>query len=256
MNSNIITNISNWLNSYLIYNNLKSFIVGVSGGVDSALVSTLCAMTGKPVHLLNIPIESKASNTSLSSKHCNWLKSKYSNVSVHEIDLTETYKVLQLSVTDDLPRNELACANTKSRLRMVLLYQYATSLSGLVVGTGNKIEDFGVGFFTKYGDGGVDISPIGDLTKTQVRALCRELGVLQEILDAAPTDGLWNDDRTDEGQLGASYEELERAMDYIDNNKSHQLSTREEEVVTIFLRHRVKNKHKMQQVPIFHLEAV
>jgi NAD+ synthase len=150
-----------------------------------------------------------------------------------------------------LNKNGLASANTKSRLRMVLLYHYATSLNGLVVGTGNKIEDFGVGFFTKYGDGGVDISPIADLTKTQVRACARSLEIPIEIINATPTDGLWDDSRTDESQIGASYEELEWAMDYIDTNQTYILNERQKVVVDIFLGFRNKNKHKINPIPVF-----
>jgi len=243
-------NIVGWLNTYSDSCGLKTFIIGVSGGIDSALVSTLCALTGKPTHVLNIPIKSMEKNTALSKLQCDWLSTRFKNVTVHDIDLSNTFDSF-ISSINDLNKNGLASANTKSRLRMVLLYHYATSLNGLVVGTGNKIEDFGVGFFTKYGDGGVDISPIADLTKTQVRACARSLEIPIEIINATPTDGLWDDSRTDESQIGASYEELEWAMDYIDTNQTYILNERQKVVVDIFLGFRNKNKHKINPIPVF-----
>ena len=254
MNKIICDKISRWLLSYLQDNSLSSFIVGVSGGIDSAVVSTLCAKTGKPTIVLNIPINSRQSNTVLSTKHCNWLAQTFSNVISHNIDLSSVYKNFTETISGVIETNELALANTKSRLRMVLLYQFATTFNGIVVGTGNKIEDFGVGFYTKYGDGGVDISPIADLTKSQVRQLADLLGVDREIIAAPPTDGLWEDSRTDEEQIGASYEELEWAMDYIDNNRAGDLSARQKEVLNIFTGYKNKNLHKMKPIPIFILE--
>lgn len=246
-------NISNWLKNYLISNNLKTFVIGVSGGIDSAVVSTLCAKTNLPVIVLNIPILSKDVNTDLSEKHCNWLTDNFKNVKYYKIDLSSVYNAfydktkLELSID-----NKLANANTKSRLRMITLYHVATEHNGLVVGTGNKIEDFGVGFFTKYGDGGVDISPIADLLKTDVRELAKSLNVIPEIIVAPPTDGLWDDDRTDEQQIGASYEELEWAMHNIDT-KVEKLTSRQKQVIKIYTDYNKKNKHKMVSIPIYKL---
>ena len=244
-------NIEKWLIDYLDSSGLECFIVGVSGGVDSALVSTLCARTGKPTYVFNIPIRSTDSNTGLSTQQCSWLESTYSNVKGELVDLTETYNVYRSDMLGRLEDNGLAYANTKSRLRMILLYHYATTLKGLVVGTGNKVEDFGVGFYTKYGDGGVDLSPIADLTKTQVRALASHVGVSEDILTAPPTDGLWEDSRTDEEQIGASYEELEWAMDYVDNNRDHEITPRQQEVIEVFLGYRRRNTHKMIPIPVY-----
>jgi len=251
MNNKLSESISNWLLDYLDASGLSTFIVGVSGGVDSAVVSTLCANTGRPVIVLNIPIHSKDNNTDLSQAHCDWLVENYKNVRAETVDLTPAYDAYASTVLSHINKNDLAFANSKSRLRMVLLYQYATTFHGLVVGTGNKVEDFGVGFYTKYGDGGVDLSPIADLTKTDVRALAEILRVSQDILDAPPTDGLWEDSRTDEAQIGASYEELEWAMDYVDNNKTDPLDDRQSKVIEIFLGFRKNNSHKMLPIPIF-----
>lgn len=248
----VVKNIGNWLNGYSKNCGLETFVVGVSGGIDSALVSTLCAATGMTTHVFNIPIKSAEKNTALSTLQCNWLTSQYPNVVVHNVELSDVYDTFMTSITD-VDKNNLACANTKSRLRMVLLYHYATTLRGLVVGTGNKIEDYGVGFFTKYGDGGVDLSPIADLTKTEVRECARILGVPVEIINAPPTDGLWDDGRTDESQIGASYEELEWAMDYVDSAKTYALSARQQEVINIFLGFRNRNSHKINPIPVYKL---
>ena len=254
MNSKVSESISNWLIDYLDASGLSTFIVGVSGGVDSAVVSTLCANTGRPVIVLNIPIHSRNDNTSLSQSHCDWLVENYENVRAETVDLTSTYDVYASTVISHINQNDLAFANSKSRLRMILLYQYATTFQGLVVGTGNKVEDFGVGFYTKYGDGGVDLSPIADLTKTDVRALAGLLGISQDILDAPPTDGLWEDSRTDEEQIGASYEELEWAMDYVDNKGIVSPTKRQEIVLKIFMDYHNKNKHKMMPIPVYKLD--
>ena len=248
----VVKQIADWLSEYSKSSGLGVYIVGVSGGIDSALVSTLCASTGRQTHVFNIPIKSSEKNTALSTLQCNWLAANYDNVIVHDINLTDTYHTFVDSIKD-IGKNDLACANTKSRLRMILLYHYATSLNGLVVGTGNKIEDYGVGFFTKYGDGGVDISPIADLTKTQVRECARLLGVPQEIINAPPTDGLWDDNRTDENQIGATYEELEWAMDYVDSKQTYKVSERQAVVLDIFLKYRNRNKHKIIPIPTYKL---
>tara|TARA_R110000824_G_scaffold144844_1_gene312941 strand:- start:9970 stop:10743 length:774 start_codon:yes stop_codon:yes gene_type:complete len=247
------TSIEHWLTDYLESSGLECFIIGVSGGIDSALVSTLCARTGKPTYIFNIPIRSEEKNTSLSSLQCEWLENTYSNVKSELIDLTETYNTYRANMLSLLEDNGLAYANTKARLRMILLYHYATTLNGLVVGTGNKVEDFGVGFYTKYGDGGVDLSPIADLTKTQVCAVAEYLGVSEAILTAPPTDGLWEDSRTDEEQIGASYEELEWAMDYLDNQRTENITARQQEVIEVFLGYRNRNNHKMVPIPVYQI---
>jgi len=190
-----------------------------------------------------MPLNSKEGNTELSDLHAYQLVEKYSNVTLVNVDLSETYETLMFHVDDTFTGNQLANANTKSRLRMVTLYQIAGSVGGIVVGTGNKVEDYGVGFFTKYGDGGVDIAPIADIYKTQVWELGRHLGVDERIVDAIPTDGLWEDGRTDEGQLGASYEQLEEAMEHGTGP-----------AVDILDEYNRKNKHKMEPIPTFTLE--
>ena len=235
--------IDRWLKDYYYMYAIKAFVVGVSGGIDSAVVSTLCAKTELPTYVLTMPLHSKEDNTELSDLHAYQLVEKYSNVTLVNVDLSETYETLMFHVDDTFTGNELANANTKSRLRMVTLYQIAGSVGGIVVGTGNKVEDYGVGFFTKYGDGGVDIAPIADIYKTQVWGLGKYLGVDERIIDAIPTDGLWDDGRTDEGQLGASYEELEEAMEY-----------RRGPAVDILDEYNRKNKHKMEPIPTFKLE--
>ena len=231
-----------WIKDYADSNGIKSLVVGVSGGIDSAVVSTLCAETGLPTYALTMPLLSKKENTALSDGHALGLVNRYSNVTNVNVDLTETYKVFNLFVDDTFTKNELANANTKSRLRMVTLYQVAGSVGGIVVGTGNKVEDYGVGFYTKYGDGGVDIAPIADLYKTEVRELGSYLRVRREIIDAKPTDGLWEDGRSDEDQIGATYAELEEAMENGTGN-----------AVDILSRFNRKNKHKMQPIPTFKL---
>lgn len=238
--------ISNWLSEYLINNNLENFIIGISGGIDSALVSTLCAQTGKKTIVLSMPIHQSPDQLQRAHNHIQWLKQNYSNVESFELDLTNTFETFKSLFKI---KNNLALANSRSRLRMTTLYQIAGMHKGLVVGTGNKIEDFGVGFFTKYGDGGVDISPIADLTKTDVRQMSKKLGVSQDIILAKPTDGLWEDDRTDEDQLGASYPELEWAMEFKGDENS--LSEKQKEILAIYRKFNNQNKHKMEIIPIF-----
>jgi len=238
--------ISNWLKNYLESNNLECFIIGISGGIDSALTSTLCAQTGKKTIVVSMPIYQAPEQLERVNNHINWLKSKYSNVESLEIELTNTFETFKSLFPTE---NKLALANSRSRLRMVTLYQLSTTYKGIVVGTGNKVEDFAVGFFTKYGDGGVDISPIGDLTKTEVGELAKELGIIEEILIAKPTDGLWDDDRTDEDQMGATYEELEWAMGFDKNPE--ELFGRMKEVYYIYKTLNQQNKHKMVEIPIF-----
>ncbi|MEM9424864.1 MAG: NAD(+) synthase [Spirochaetota bacterium] len=247
--------ISLWLRSYLQNSGLRCFVVGVSGGIDSAVVSQLAAQTSLPVFVLNLPIHSTSENSRLATLHCCALSRRFPNVSYREQDFTVAYdafmQVAESKETESEARG-LAAANAKSRLRMMALYHVAARNRGLVVGTGNKIEDFGVGFFTKYGDGGVDISPIADLTKTQVRHLGQALGVSPEIIAAAPTDGLWEDDRNDEQQLGASYEELEWAMSAEEQGWVPS-NGREREVLEIYRRFHRKNLHKMCEIPVFRL---
>ena len=243
--------IASWLKDYAQKAKTNCFVVGVSGGIDSAGTSTLCAMTGIDTHVVNIPIRSKAKNTSLSEMHCHWLKRAFPNVRSNFVDASAAFRAFE-EVFDELEiQDSLASANSKSRMRMMVLYHLAAAQNGLVVGTGNKVEDFGVGFYTKYGDGGVDISPIADLTKTEVRQLASDLGINQEILDAPPTDGLWEDSRTDEEQIGASYEELEWAMRHLESGTEQRLSVRQQEVLKIYLGFHTKNKHKMDPIPVF-----
>ena len=254
MNYNKCEEISIWLNEYLKSSGMQCFVIGVSGGVDSAVASTLAAMTGVKTLVVNIPIQSTEKNTSLSTQHCEWLCSKFSNVESFYIEATDAYTSFEECMNSHGFKSNLSKANSKSRMRMMALYYIASANRGLVVGTGNKVEDFGVGFYTKYGDGGVDISPIADLTKTQVRLAAKSLGISQSILDAPPTDGLWEDSRSDEEQIGASYEELEWAMDYIDNNKSTSTTNREKEVLKIFESFRNQNRHKMVEIPVYQME--
>ncbi len=208
-----ITYISNWIKDYAISINKNqiTLVIGVSGGVDSALTSILCARTGLKTIAVSMPIKQNSSQHDLSLRHLEFLEQNYPNVETKLIELDNVFKTFQSTMQNF--DSELAFANSRSRLRMVTLYQIAQSNNGIVVGTGNKVEDFGVGFYTKYGDGGVDISPIADCTKTEVWELAEEIGVIKDIISAAPTDGLWDDSRNDENQLGLSYKQLEEAME-------------------------------------------
>jgi len=250
----LANDIVRWLTAYVREAGLNGYIVGVSGGIDSAVVSTLCAKSGLPTYVLNIPINSSPENTELSNLQCRWFGDNFDNVEKLVFDLTPVLQELEgvLDCNQETAHTQLARANSKSRLRMVALYHVATIKEGLVVGTGNKVEDFGVGFFTKYGDGGVDISPIADLTKTEVRALGEHLGVPSSVLRAPPTDGLWEDSRSDEDQLGASYEELEWAMKVTASPEPPRaLSKREEEILRIYEGFHKRNKHKMLPIPVY-----
>ena len=240
--------ITNWLKDYAIENNMESFVVGVSGGIDSAVSSTLAARTGMKTYVLIMPIYQNREETSRGNEHCKWLHEKYPNVEMIPVELSDVYDTYRNSVPSKFD-NELALANTRARIRMTTLYMVAGSTKGLVVGTGNKVEDFGVGFYTKYGDGGVDISPIGDLMKSEVYELAKDLGVVHSIIDAQPTDGLWGDGRNDEDQIGATYDELEWAMEF--NGDVDDCSEREKEVLKIYNYFNNKNKHKMISIPIF-----
>ena len=231
--------ISNWIKTYVdqMPTKAESLVIGISGGIDSSVSSTLSAMTGLKTIVLSMPIRQKDHQHDLSLKHQNWLAKKFTNVQAHTISLDKLFETF--SSTLNKFDNEHGFANSRARLRMTTLYQVAAANNGIVVGTGNKVEDFGVGFYTKYGDGGVDISPIADCNKTEVWELGKELGILKEIIDAPPTDGLWDDGRTDEGQLGFSYENLEDAMANPDSPHKAQ-----------FEKIRKQNLHKMDPIPV------
>ena len=240
--------ISDWLKEYLEDNNLDTFVIGISGGIDSAVTSALCAQTGKRTIALTMPIHQDPDETNRGKQHIQWLKNNYKEVQDLHINLTNTYEKLKGAVPIEF-QSDLSLANTRARIRMSTLYMIAGSCKGLVVGTGNKIEDFGVGFFTKYGDGGVDISPIADLMKSEVYDLGREIGIIEEIIKAKPTDGLWNDGRTDEDQLGVSYDELEWAMNC--NADKTSLNKMQSNILNVYEKHRKANIHKMKKIPVF-----
>ena len=231
--------ISNWIKDYV--NNMprkaETLVIGISGGIDSSVSSTLSAMTGLKTIVLSMPIKQKSYQHDLSLKHQDWLVKNFKNVEAHTINLDELFLAFSSSLSKF--DNEHGMANSRARLRMTTLYQVAAANKGIVVGTGNKVEDFGVGFYTKYGDGGVDISPIADCNKTEVWELGRELKILDDIINAAPTDGLWDDGRTDEGQLGLSYKEIEEAMD----NKNSKNRDK-------YIQIRKANLHKMEPIPV------
>ena len=231
--------IIDWIDSYCKNTsyNPKSLVVGISGGIDSAVVSALCALTGRKTIALSMPINQIKSQHNLSVKHGDWLSSKYKNVEYKLVELEKVFQSFEKTLYEF--NNQHGFANSRARLRMATLYQVAAANSGIVVGTGNKVEDFGVGFYTKYGDGGVDISPIADCTKTQVWELGKHLGILKEIIEADPTDGLWNDGRNDLDQLGMSYKELEKAM--INENDPKYKK---------YLEIRKKNLHKINPIPV------
>ncbi|MEC8611971.1 MAG: NAD(+) synthase [Bacteroidota bacterium] len=241
--------ITNWIEDYINKSESKGIVVGVSGGVDSALTSTLCAETGHNILCLEMPIYQNKDQVSRSKKHIDWLMSKYPNVTSKQIELNDTFESFVNSLPDNSSdKHELSLANTRSRLRMVTLYYFSALNNYIVAGTGNKVEDFGIGFYTKYGDGGVDISPIADLLKSEVFTLAKFHNIIDEIIEAEPNDGLWNDNRSDEEQIGASYEEIEDAM--MNFNKSDNLSKREKEVLDIFNSFHKTNKHKMDPIPV------
>ena len=237
----VITHIVEWLKTYATNANVNGFVVGVSGGVDSAVTSTLCAMTGLEVMCLEMPIHQAESHVSRAQEHISQLKNRFPNVQSTRVDLTPVFENFKSEINLDGSTStvDMALANSRARLRMTTLYYYAGLLGKLVAGTGNKVEDFGVGFYTKYGDGGVDISPIADCNKSEVWEIGKELGILNEIIEAAPTDGLWDDGRTDEGQLGLKYHELEEAMDNPNSSNRAKYETI-----------RKQNLHKMEPIPV------
>lgn len=249
----VIDHIVNWLRDYATKANIKGFTIGISGGIDSAVTSTLCAKTGLELLCLEMPIHQAANQIDRASRHIDWLQSNFDSVARQEVQLTPVFDSLVASLPSVENEEErfMSLANTRARLRMTTLYYFAALKGYLVAGTGNKVEDFGVGFFTKYGDGGVDLSPIADLLKTEVYEIAKFLGVNEEIIQAAPTDGLWGDDRTDEDQIGASYPELEWAMKMKDLGKTvDEFNGRDKEVFTIFSRYNNANYHKMVPIPV------
>ena len=241
--------ITNWIGDYVkkMPRSAKSLVIGVSGGIDSSVSSTLSAMTGLRTIVLSMPIKQKSAQHDLSLKHQEWLKQNFKNVEGITIELDSLFSTFENTLKDF---NSLhGMANSRARLRMTTLYQVAAANNGIVVGTGNKVEDFGVGFYTKYGDGGVDISPIADLMKSEVYKLGQSLGVIDSIMKAKPTDGLWDDDRTDEDQLGVSYDQLEWAMNFKGDQSS--LTENQKNTLLIYKKHRSKNLHKMKDIPVF-----
>ena len=254
----VIDHIVTWLKSYATNANIKGFVVGVSGGIDSATTSSLCAKTGLRVLCVEMPIHQPESHVTRAQEHIAQLKKRFANVSDVRVDLTETFETFKetLPVADANPTLELSLANTRARLRMSTLYYFAGLHGYLVAGTGNKVEDFGVGFYTKYGDGGVDLSPIADLMKSEVYAIAKELGVPESIQVAKPTDGLWGDDRSDEDQIGATYDELEWAM--LEDEKGKTAAAfegRQQQVFTIYKNYNNANKHKMEPIPVCEIPA-
>jgi len=245
----IVNHIVNWLTEYSNISKTEGFVVGISGGIDSALTSTLCALTGKKIMCLNLPIRQHQTEYNLGKAHIEWLTKNYNNVSHEEINLTQILEAMEKTYDQEI-QDFLTMANTRARIRMTTLYAYAGHHKLLVAGTGNKIEDFGIGFYTKYGDGGVDVSPIADLMKSQVYALAAEVGVVDSILNAKPTDGLFADGRTDEDQIGASYDELEWAMLYIEHKNNTSLTDRQKIVMQIYQSRNSANKHKMNPIPV------
>ena len=231
--------ISNWIKEYVerMPSKAQSLVIGISGGIDSSVSSTLSAMTGIKTIILSMPIKQKLSQHDLSLKHQEWLIKNFKNVESHTLNLDELFETFENTLSNF--DSEHGMANSRARIRMTTLYQVAAANKGIVVGTGNKVEDFGVGFYTKYGDGGVDISPIADCNKSEVWEIGKSINILQEIIDAAPTDGLWDDGRTDEGQLGLKYEELEEAM-----NNVNSINREKYEKI------RKMNLHKMEPIPV------
>jgi NAD+ synthase len=259
--------IVDWLRQKAVVAKKDGFVVGVSGGIDSALVSALCAKTGLSTIGVSMPINQAQDQLIRAHEHCDWLTNRWANVDSKEVDLTGAYEAFEASLVPHGLMDTLSKVNSRSRIRMMALYAVANTKNLLVAGTGNKIEDFGIGFFTKYGDGGVDLSPIGDLTKTEVRELAQYLGVIQSIVDAKPTDGLWGDNRSDEDQIGDTYADLEIAMRFCDklhiettlqyeeykNDQKEKLEIQEKTLYNYLCRHE-SSKHKMRMPPVCHIE--
>ena len=260
--SKVEKTIVKWLKDYATNANKDGYVIGVSGGVDSAVVSTLCAKTGLKLLCIQMPIRQTSNEVNRASAHINWLMENFPNVSTINCELTSVFNsfMSNVEILEDKESQHMAEANTRSRLRMVTLYYYASLKNCLVAGTGNKVEDFGAGFFSKFGDGAVDISPIGDLMKSEVRELGRLMGISDEIVNAIPTDGLWDDGRGDEDQLKATYDELEDIMGWIEENRISfddenddilsYLTKRQQEVFSIYKKRHLINKHKMEMPPI------
>lgn len=248
--TDIVNFITGWLSAYCKESTAKGFVVGVSGGIDSAVSSTLAARTGMPLLCVEMPIHQSPHQVSRARDHIAFLKAQYPKANSYEVELTSVFDefIRSMPQADDAEKKERSLVNVRARLRMTTLYYFSGLCDYLVVGTGNKVEDFGIGFFTKYGDGGVDLSPIADLTKSQVYQLGEELGIIESIMKAPPTDGLWADNRTDEDQIGASYPELEWAMKYFGDESS--LGARERDVLKIYRVLREMNRHKMQFPPV------
>lgn len=247
-----------WISDYCVtHPKIKSLVVGISGGIDSSVVSTLCALTGMPTYVVGMPINQLENQESLSDAHGKWLESKFNNVKFIKTDMSSVYDSFLQTISNDIGENfatnKLAQANTRSRLRMVTLYQVATTVNGIVVGTGNKVEDYGVGFYTKYGDGGIDIAPIADLYKTEVWMLGEHLGVDERIVSAPPTDGLWDDGRTDEDQIGTSYAMLEWVMEKGLLEDPLFLNEEQTNAINVYQKFHMQNKHKMVEIPTFKL---
>ena len=246
----IIKHIVSWLKQYSNLSKTKGFVIGISGGIDSAVASVLGAKTGLPLLCIEMPIHQSATQVERASNHVKWLENDYVNVSAMETNLTALFdsfiKLMPEIKTEETA--ERALINTRARIRMTTLYYFAQLNNYLVLGTGNKVEDFGIGFFTKYGDGGVDLSPIANLTKSEIFTLGKQLNIIEDIQAAPPTDGLWNDNRTDEQQIGATYPELEWAMDF--SLEENSLSEREKEVLKIYRHLRKVNLHKMKEIPV------
>lgn len=246
-NKLVVNHIVNWLTSYSNQSKTDGFVVGISGGIDSALTSTLCALTGKKVICITMPIRQMKNEYDRGKAHMEWLQQNFKNVSIAEVNLTPIFEEIESTFENGI-QDFLTMANTRARLRMTTLFAYAGHHKLLVAGTGNKIEDFGIGFYTKYGDGGVDVSPIADLLKSEVFLLGKTLNVIESIQNAAPTDGLWGDQRTDEDQIGAKYSELEWAMQF--KGDEDELTTRQKEVLSIYRKLNAVNQHKMLPIPV------
>lgn len=253
MNPKKITQqITTWLKNQKTQTNQKGYVIGISGGIDSAVTSTLCAQTGNPTICITLPILQPINQHDRAHEHIKWLTDNHPNVTIHQVDLTQIFQDLEKTLPPEA-KTELSLANARARLRMTTLYTFANAHNHLVVGTGNKIEDDGIGFFTKYGDGGVDISPIGDLLKSEIYQLADHLGISETLRNAAPTDGLWGDDRTDEDQIGTTYDLLEWAMQYSQNPTNQTLTDAQKTALKIYQTRHTANRHKMQMPPICHL---